>query len=259
VEYTTAGTCPTVSSQTFMVLPEDDASFNMTETCDGGIATITGLSGGTFALNPDPSDGTVIDASTGTVTGGTIGNTYFVEYTTNGQCPATNVVSITPLSAEDSSFVATAICGGAEVEITGDSGGTFTFNPDPNDGATIDANTGQVEGATGDVEYTIEYTTGGPCPTSSTVSFVALQCIIPQVITPNDDGYNDNFDLSGYNVSSLEVFNRNGVKVFSKTNGYTNEFNGVADNGDKLPVGTYFYVMKYQGGKERTSWVYINK
>lgn len=259
VEYTTTGACPETSSQTFTVFPEDDASFTMSATCDGGIATITGTSGGTFALNPDPGDGTTIDTITGTVIGGTMGVTYTVEYTTSGQCPSSSFETVTPLSSEDATFIVTTECGGAQVEILGDTGGTFTFNPMPNDGATIDSDTGEVSGATGNEEYTIEYTTSGPCPTSSSVSFIAEQCIIPQVITPNDDGYNDNFDLSGYDVSSLEVFNRNGVKVFSKTNGYTNEFNGVADNGDKLPVGTYFYVMKYQGDKERTSWVYINK
>ncbi len=89
--------------------------------------------------------------------------------------------------------------------------------------------------------------------------FEATNCVIPQVITPNDDGFNDTFDLSSFDVDSLEIFNRNGTKVFSRTNGYTNEFFGVADNGDELPVGTYFYVMKYEDGKVRTSWVYINK
>ena len=84
-------------------------------------------------------------------------------------------------------------------------------------------------------------------------------CIIPQVITPNDDGFNDTFDLSSFDVESLIIYNRYGTKVFTKTDGYTNQFYGVAENGDVLPVGTYFYVMKYQEGKVRTSWLYINK
>lgn len=84
-------------------------------------------------------------------------------------------------------------------------------------------------------------------------------CIIPQVITPNGDGFNDTFDLSSFDVESLIIYNRYGTKVFDKTDGYTNQFEGIADNGDDLPVGTYFYVMKYQEGKVRTSWLYINK
>jgi gliding motility-associated-like protein len=81
---------------------------------------------------------------------------------------------------------------------------------------------------------------------------------VPQVITPNGDGYNDSFDLSGFDVSSLEVFNRNGIKVYSKNN-YSNEFIGVSDKGDELPTGTYFYVMRYQGDKVKSAWVYINR
>lgn len=84
-------------------------------------------------------------------------------------------------------------------------------------------------------------------------------CVIPQAFSPNNDNYNDTFDLSNHDVQSLEVFNRYGVKVFSKTDGYTNEWRGQCDDGSDLPVGTYFYVMKYQGNKTKSSWVYLNK
>jgi len=59
-------------------------------------------------------------------------------------------------------------------------------------------------------------------------------------------------------VSRLQIYNRNGIKVYSKTN-YTNEWYGQTDDGKELPVGTYFYVMEYQGNKTKSSWVYINK
>ena len=45
---------------------------------------------------------------------------------------------------------------------------------------------------------------------------------------------------------------------YSKTN-YTNEWFGQTDDGDELPVGTYFYTMEYQNGKRRTAWVYIQR
>jgi gliding motility-associated-like protein len=83
-------------------------------------------------------------------------------------------------------------------------------------------------------------------------------CIIPQGISPNNDGLNDRFDVSSYDVSRLEIFNRNGTLVYSKTN-YTDEWFGQTNDGEELPVGTYFYSMIYQGGKEATGWVYINR
>ncbi|WP_053991882.1 gliding motility-associated C-terminal domain-containing protein [Mangrovimonas sp. TPBH4] len=83
-------------------------------------------------------------------------------------------------------------------------------------------------------------------------------CIIPQGISPNGDGMNDNFDLSSFRVSKIEIFNRLGTLVYSKNN-YTNEWYGQTNDGEDLPVGTYFYTMEYEEGKTRSAWVYINK
>lgn len=109
-------------------------------------------------------------------------------------------------------------------------------------------------------DYTVEVTyndTG--CSASETIFVQELEsCVIPQAITPNGDSYNDNFDLSSYDVHSLEIYNRYGVLVYSKTD-YVNEWHGQSDAGDALPVGTYFYVMKYRDNQVRTSWVYLNK
>jgi gliding motility-associated-like protein len=85
-------------------------------------------------------------------------------------------------------------------------------------------------------------------------------CIIPQGISPGVSlGLNDTFDLSNFNVTRIEIFNRYGTLVFSKDN-YTNEWYGQTNRGEELPVGTYFYTMTYEGGaKTKSSWVYINK
>jgi len=264
VVYSTSGVCAETETQTVTVLPGGDASFTMTVNCDGATAVLTGDTGGTFTFNPLPTDGATIDPGSGEIMNVVSGSSYTVEYTTVGTCPTTASETITIPAEEDASFSVVAIsCEGATISILGDTGGTFTFNPIPNDGATINATTGEVQNAETNTSYTIAYTTTGPCPVSSEVTFITDEClvqVIPQVITPNDDGVNDTFDLSGYDVSSLEIFNRHGVKVFSHKNGiYTDQFRGVADNGDELPVGTYYYIMKYQNGKVKSSWVYINK
>ena len=110
----------------------------------------------------------------------------------------------------------------------------------------------------GDYEIEVTFNESG-CTSSAFVTVDELEtCIIPQGISPNGDGINDRFDLSSFDVQSLEIFNRNGTLVYSKNN-YTSEWGGQADNGDMLPVGTYYYVMKYQGTKTKAAWVYINK
>ncbi|AEH00763.1 choice-of-anchor L domain-containing protein [Lacinutrix sp. 5H-3-7-4] len=108
--------------------------------------------------------------------------------------------------------------------------------------------------------YTIEvmFNQSG-CTSSESIFVDELEtCVIPQGISPDGDGLNDNFDLSSFDVQSLQIFNRNGRMVYEKTN-YKDEWHGQSLDGDELPVGTYYYVMNYQGNKTKAAWVYINR
>nr|WP_321233673.1 choice-of-anchor L domain-containing protein [uncultured Psychroserpens sp.] len=97
------------------------------------------------------------------------------------------------------------------------------------------------------------------CSSITTQTVIELEsCVIPQGISPNGDGMNDTFDLSSYEVSKLEIFNRLGTLVYSKTN-YTDEWHGQTNDGEELPVGTYFYTMEYRDGERRSAWVYIQR
>ncbi|MDP5081433.1 MAG: gliding motility-associated C-terminal domain-containing protein [Winogradskyella sp.] len=95
---------------------------------------------------------------------------------------------------------------------------------------------------------------------SATGNLATEDCLVPQGISPGTSpGLNDRFDLSNFDVTKLEIYNRYGTLVYSK-NDYTDEWEGQTNNGEALPVGTYFYVMIYEGGtKKRTSWVYLNR
>ena len=46
------------------------------------------------------------------------------------------------------------------------------------------------------------------------------------------------------------MFNRWGDLVYSKNN-YLNEWKGQSNDGNYLPVGTYFYVMNYEENKTK--------
>ena len=75
--------------------------------------------------------------------------------------------------------------------------------------------------------------------------------------TPNGDGSNDYFyigNIEQYPDNVLEIYNRYGQKVFTKT-GYSNDWDGKYLN-DELPGGTYFYVLDTKsssGGKHKGS------
>ena len=82
--------------------------------------------------------------------------------------------------------------------------------------------------------------------------------------TPNGDGINDTFRIDCiefYPDNTLEVYNRYGSAVF-KTSGYANDWDGTANvdgvvkRNEKLPVGTYYYVLEVEG-EVKTGWLYI--
>ena len=108
-------------------------------------------------------------------------------------------------------------------------------------------------------EIQVSFNDATQCSATVGIDVIELEtCVIPEGISPNGDGMNDTFDLSSYNVSKIEIFNRNGTLVYKKRN-YTNEWHGQSDEGDELPVGTYFYTMEYENGKQRAAWVYIQR
>ncbi len=163
IKYTTPGTCGASTAQDITVLSSDNASFSITATCNGGVALITGDPGGIFAFDPVPTDGAVIDAVTGTVTQGVTGTTYTIKYTTSGTCSATTSQNVTVSPSGNALFTAIATCDGGIATITGEIGGTFSFDPAPIDDAVIDAVTGTVTDGTPNTTYTIRYTTIGDC------------------------------------------------------------------------------------------------
>ena len=91
---------------------------------------------------------------------------------------------------------------------------------------------------------------------------------IPQVFTPNNDGYNDWFNIQGlYNIfeqHELKIYNRYGTLIFEGDNntpweGKANK--GINNTGNILPTGTYFYQLHLNDPNYNilTGWVYLNR
>ena len=90
------------------------------------------------------------------------------------------------------------------------------------------------------------------CSTGQVVFIVeeALDCEVPTVITPNGDGVNDLFFVPCLNVDSVldnevTIFNQWGDEVFH-AQPYDNNWEGTF-NGEPLPTGTYYFVVKFNG------------
>ena len=102
------------------------------------------------------------------------------------------------------------------------------------------------------------YATNNGCSAQTEFQVTIKGCLIQKGISPNNDGSNDFFDLESFNVSKLEIFNRYGMKVYSKNN-YENEWYGQTDKGDDLPDGTYYFVIYFTEGTNTTGWIYVNR
>jgi gliding motility-associated-like protein len=98
----------------------------------------------------------------------------------------------------------------------------------------------------------------GKCKAVRDVEVNSIYCDIPKGISPNNDQRNDSFDLRNLDVSKLEIFDRYGLKVYSKFD-YKNDWDGTSDKGQQLPDGTYYYIVEFKSGKSKTGWVYLNR
>ena len=96
------------------------------------------------------------------------------------------------------------------------------------------------------------------CNGVANTSQTNVYCDIQKGISPGNDTLNEYFELSNLNVKKLQIYNRYGLEIYSKTN-YKNEWNGKSNNGQELPDGTYYYVIDFESNKSRTGWIYINR
>ncbi|MGB5458548.1 MAG: gliding motility-associated C-terminal domain-containing protein [Eudoraea sp.] len=94
------------------------------------------------------------------------------------------------------------------------------------------------------------------------------------VVTPNGDGIHDVLSIRGledFPNNTIRIYNRWGVQVYA-TNAYNtqgNVFDGTSqgratvDVDNKLPVGTYFYILDYENEdgmqKSLSGYIYINR
>ncbi len=81
--------------------------------------------------------------------------------------------------------------------------------------------------------------------------YVKEHLFIPNVFTPNNDGYNDYFEIVT-NTSAdmiLTVWNRQGRQVYASDD-YGNDWSG-----DDLPSGVYYYQLRRDGSEQQTRGV----
>ena len=208
----------------------------------------------------------------GSISGMTIGTSYTVT-ASDGTCSSLASVSFSNLDvlaspiAPTLSVVNSLICSGetAIFQINGTANNvvTYSINGGTNQTVTLTASgsaTVEFENSSTNVVIELSNISNGNCSLSLTESATVTveSCSIPKGISPNGDGLNDSWDLSAYNIKKVEIFNRYGTKVYSKSN-YENEWFGQSDSGNELPDGTYYFVIDFTDLETKTGWIYINR
>mgnify|MGYP000325939265 CR=1 FL=1 len=150
------------------------SSYNFTFCSSGGNAawdtqiTIldnTGVT--TLAYNDDncgfQSNVSYTATSTGTIR--VLISLYFCDNTGGNSATLAYNATIVPISP--SFTISASSCTQATATITGSTGGTFTFNPVPSDGATINSTTGAISNGVPGSSYTVQYSVCGNTETHS--------------------------------------------------------------------------------------------
>lgn len=137
------------------------------------------------------------------------------------------------------------ICPGDEIELSATT--TASLIQWTADGTSIGNTPTVTDNPLTNTIYTAIAIDASGCAQSDTIEVkVAESCEIPNVITPNNDGYNDTWRVPGAKAVTVEIYNRWGQLVYNKVN-YDDTWNGTNNDGNELAHGTYYYIVRYEG------------
>ncbi|MGC9330681.1 MAG: gliding motility-associated C-terminal domain-containing protein [Bacteroidales bacterium] len=221
----------------------DDDTVVLTAANTGGTWTGDGVDPVTGVFDP-------VDAGTGTheiiyTISGNCGDADTVYITVHPRADATIIDPVDSMYVDEPPVVLEAVDDGGEWSGNGIDTYSGEFNP-------ADAGIGDHQ-----ITYTINQVCGDADSTTIVVGPEQIKdLLIPDVLTPNDDGYNDTWRIQGiraYDDVAVYIFNRWGDKVFEFTGTGSayyetqNQWDGTR-NGKKLPLGTYVYILELNSG-----------
>jgi gliding motility-associated-like protein len=180
-----------------------------------------------------------------------------ITYTFTGDngCPnsITNIIEVYKSPVANAGTLVYILAGG-QIEIPATAEGTnLKYEWFPSIGLNKTDVLNPIASPDNDTEYTLTATTQPDgCATTSKVLVKVLQVLNPpNTFTPNGDNVNDTWIikyLDSYPNATVDIFNRNGLKVFS-SKGYKVPFDGTYQN-EPLPVGVYYYIINPQNGRK---------
>jgi len=139
---------------------------------------------------------------------------------------------------------------GNTVDLEGFGSGVITWFWFPNTGLTNASVSNPTAAPLVTTMYTLTGTDANGCMDVDTITITVVMdynVTISNLMTPNDDGYNDRWviqNIENYPDTKVIVVNREGQEVFSSDD-YDNNWDGTTKTGGRLPDGTYYYVIQF--------------
>lgn len=179
--------------------------------------------------------------------GATQAQTYIVTGYNGNNCFDVDSVSVSVAAAPTANAGAdVSIKFGKTTMLLGSGGGTYAWSPSTSlDDATIATPTASPQTTT---TYILTVTNSIGCTDSDSVTVtvdVPELIKVPNLLTPNGDGFNDVWDLTevpDIGNTKVSVVNRWGKTVFSTEN-YQHDWEGTYE-GEPLPDGVYIYIIE---------------
>jgi len=252
-----AGQCATTATLAVTITPETTPDFATTLTlCSSDTAPVLALT------SPNGISGTWNPAVISTTTSGN-----YVFTPAAGQCArsTTLVVEITTISyAITQECINNRYLIKAKTESTA-SNYNFTWFNDKGDqigsnNETFDF-TAYSESYQNQLVFPLQFkviVSNGSCESEQLFEIANNLCGVPNAVSPNGDGINDTFDLTNFNVSTLDIYNRWGRKVYAFKGKYDQQWHGQWKEGNMLPTGTYYYIISSENGNQKAGWVFLS-
>ncbi len=219
---------------------------NITANASGGTGNIS------YTWNPGNLSGSTVNVCPTSTTN------YTVTATDANGCTKTAVATVTVNPKPTAAFNANPSSGQIPLNVTftnTSSGGTsYTWTFGDGSGSSSQ-NTNHTYVSSGSYTVKLVVTNSNGCKDSIMVTIIAEDLstlIVPNVFSPNGDGYNDLFTINTKGMKDLyvEIYDRWGLKMgsFSDLNG---GWDGKAASGKDAPEGTYYYVLKAHGNDSK--------
>lgn len=260
-----SGACPAVYSDTVMIkvdaLSEGGVVLRDTVVCiegNSGMLLASGYNGTivTWQVSTDGGQSWQNTNTSGVVESFTnlTDTTLYRVIVKNGVCPAdTSAYATVWVRKFNGAYTSgdTTISLGDRVQVYAGGGMSYLWRPNVNINDTTISNPEVWPVET--QQYTVVVWDEYGCADTSQLTVYVIRDYkleISNTLTPNGDGYNDTWwigNIENYPANEVQIFNRYGQLIYSKE-GYMNEWDG-RYKGERLPNGTYFFVLKIKEGE----------